>query len=450
MKTIKLLTTVLIFWTLSYAAQAANYGFDTSSPASIMTFIQQHHALVYLTAFFALGILLAFTPCVLPMVPILSGIIVGQKDISTTKAFKLSLSYVIGMALTYAIAGMLAAWLGSTVQTIMQQPAVLIGFSLIFVLMALSMFGVFELKMPSGIQARLNQIYQKETGSPYLTVALMGIISTLIVSPCVTAPLIGVLSYIGQQGKVVMGGLILFVMALGMGLPLLLVGAGYGHFLPKTGAWMIKVKQFFALMMLAMAIWILGRILPTSLTGLLWAAFLIFTGILMGLLQKQNQALMRLFQVLGLFAVMCAGALVHQNLTIIFKGQEVQKNASNVFKMVHSTKALEKQLTLAKDKGKAVFVEFFASWCSDCQNMDKKVFNQKDIQEEMKDFVNLRVDISKNTPEVKAIKKQYAIYGIPSLLFFDSQGKLLEKFKAAGFIKHNKMLRLFKRAKDNS
>ncbi|WP_209025825.1 protein-disulfide reductase DsbD [Legionella israelensis] len=441
MKNIKHLTMLFALCLVSQMVWSSP-GFESSNPAMIMQFIQGHSAIVYLAAFFGLGILLAFTPCVLPMVPILSGIIVGQQSLSTDKAFKLSLSYVLGMAITYAVAGMLAGLMGSTIQTIMQTPSVIIGFSLVFVLMALSMFGLFELRLPARLNTRLNALSQSGSRQNYISVALMGVISTLVVSPCVTAPLIGVLTYIGQQGEVMMGGLILFVMALGMGIPLLLVGSGYGSILPKTGAWMLKIKQLFGFMMLAIAIWMLSRVFPHGLTNLLWAALLIISSISMGSLKTQTGKPAKFFQIMGVFIMMAGGVIAYNTVTASFEVSA--EKPVTAFTLVHSEAELQEKLNMARKEHKKVFVEFFADWCSDCQAMDKTVFNQPEIQQAMNKLVNVRVDISEKTEEVNRIKKHYGIYGIPTLMFFDGQGNPLSQLQAAGFVSKNEMLRLLK------
>ncbi|KTD26932.1 protein-disulfide reductase DsbD [Legionella israelensis] len=441
MKNIKHLTMLFALCLVSQMVWSSP-GFESSNPAMIMQFIQGHSAIVYLAAFFGLGILLAFTPCVLPMVPILSGIIVGQQSLSPDKAFKLSLSYVLGMAITYAVAGMLTGLMGSTIQTIMQTPSVIIGFSLVFVLMALSMFGLFELRLPARLNTRLNALSQSGSRQNYISVALMGVISTLVVSPCVTAPLIGVLTYIGQQGEVMMGGLILFVMALGMGIPLLLVGSGYGSILPKTGAWMLKIKQLFGFMMLAIAIWMLSRVFPHGLTNLLWAALLIISSISMGSLKTQTGKPAKFFQIMGVCIMMAGGVIAYNTVTASFEVSA--EKPVTAFTLVHSEAELQEKLNMARKEHKKVFVEFFAGWCSDCQAMDKTVFNQPEIQQAMNKLVNVRVDISEKTEEVNRIKKHYGIYGIPTLMFFDGQGNPLSQLQAAGFVSKNEMLRLLK------
>ena len=351
---------------------------SSANPELIGQYMSSHGALWSLAAFFILGLLLAFTPCVLPMVPILSGIIVGGQDpMQSRRAWTLSLSYVMGMAMTYAIAGMFAGYLGSTVQTLMQQPWVIVSFALIFVFLALSMFGLFELRIPSRWQPQVNR-----GRGGLLAAGLMGVLSTLIVSPCVTAPLIAVLAFISQSGHMWEGGLILFVMALGMGLPLLLVGAGFGTLLPKSGIWMVRVKQLFGILMLLMAVWMVSRILPSQSTD------------------------------------------------------------SSAFQVVHSMAEIETELNTAKSKNQAVMIEFFAGWCSDCQAMDNKVFNQAEVLGAMQGALNLRVDISEKTPAVAAIRQAYGVLGIPTIRFYRADGQALTDLTSIGQIDKSQMLHL--------
>lgn len=356
---------------------AFEFSLTGSNPEVIGQYMGSHGTLWSLSAFFILGLLLAFTPCVLPMVPILSGIIVGQQQMQPRRAFILSFSYVMGMALTYAVAGMLAGYLGATVQTLMQQPWVIIAFALVFVGLAGNLFGLFELRLPSRWQPRMAQ---GQAG--VWAAALMGILSTLIVSPCVTAPLIAVLAFITQSGQMWQGGLILFVMALGMGLPLLLVGAGFGSLLPKSGAWMIRVKQGFGILMLLLAVWMVSRLLPA------------------------------------------------------------QDNPAIPFQVIHSMAELEARLESTKSKHQAVMVEFFAGWCSDCQAMDKKVFNQPEVLAAMQGIVNLRVDISEKSPAVAAIRQAYGVLGIPTLRFYQADGQPLTQLTSIGQIDKGQMMKL--------
>jgi thiol:disulfide interchange protein len=440
---------ILVLMLFASAVWSSTSGFESSNPDTIMHFIQGNNAFVYLSAFFGLGILLAFTPCVLPMVPILSGIIVGQKSLSTPKAFKLSLSYVIGMAVTYAGAGMLAGLMGSTIQTLMQRPVVIIFFSMIFIIMALSMFGLFELRLPAGLASRLNGLGHSSNKRNYISVALMGVLSTLVVSPCVTAPLIGVLSYIGQKGQVLMGGLILFVMALGMGIPLLIVGAGYGSILPKTGFWMIKIKHFFGLMMLGIAIWMFSRILDESLVKILWAALLIIGSISLGSLQTQKNKKGLVFQAIGVLAIVYGGIILY-GLSIPTSNLAPEIAIGNQFIKVSKLSEVKRQLELAKKNHKVAFVEFSANWCGDCRDMDTKVFNQPQITQAMSGLVNIKVDISDKSREVEEIKKAFVVYGTPTMIFFDTHGVQLTELDAAGFVPEQAMLDLLNKAHQSS
>ncbi|HAU1150422.1 TPA: protein-disulfide reductase DsbD [Legionella pneumophila] len=434
---------LLIFFT--QAAWSYTLGFESSNPDTVMHFITGNSAFVYLSAFFGLGVLLAFTPCVLPMVPILSGIIVGQNSISTGRAFKLSLSYVTGMAVTYAGAGMLAGYMGSTIQTLMQRPIVIALFSIVFVTMALSMFGFFELKLPANVGNRLNKNNRIGTQRSYLSVGMMGVLSTLIVSPCVTAPLIGVLSYIGQNGQIIMGGLILFVMALGMGVPLLIVGAGYGTLLPKAGSWMLKIKQLFGFIMLGIAIWMLSRILNQTIIHILWAGLLIIASISLGTLKSQNNWRGYLTQGLGLVALISGGIVLYNTAIPSIKVKQgfVENNA---FIKINTLSDLQHQLEQAKNAKKAVFLDFSADWCSDCQEMDANVFNQQEIQKAMSAWVSIKVDISNKNAEVDSIKKAFGIYGTPTMIFFNTSGEPMPQMTSVGLISLSKMLQLLEQA----
>ncbi len=419
-------------------------GFSSSNPETLMHFIQNNNPLVYLSAFFGLGLLLAFTPCVLPMVPILSGIIVGQRSLSSARAWRLSLAYVIGMAVTYAVAGMLAAYLGNTLQTLMQRPLIIGAFSGLFVVMALTMLGLFELRVPAFLNGRLTPVNQNNRS--FLSVALMGVMSTLIVSPCVTAPLIGVLTYIGQNGQVLKGGLILFIMALGMGMPLLLVGAGYGSFLPKTGPWMVKIKQFFGILMLGIAIWMLSRVVPEPIVNVLWALLLVLASFYLGLFQTKSSLGERAMQALGLLALIGSGAMLYESQSTFLKSPTIVEATQAPFIKVDTLQAIEEHLTRAKQENKPVFLEFYATWCSDCQGMETKVFNQPEVIKAMSGLVNIKVNISTDTPEARKIKKRFAIYGLPEMIFFDAKGKEQSQLTAAGYLDKSQLLALLHRA----
>lgn len=416
-------------------------GISSIHPADMASFIQTHHPLIYLAVFFGAGVLLAFTPCVLPMVPILSGIITGQRAQSGRRALQLSLGYVIGMAVTYAVAGMLAAYFGSTVQTLMQRPSVLILFSALLMIMALWLLGVFEWRMPSFLGKIAFSTTQKPRG--VIAVTFMGALSTLVVSPCVTAPLIGVLTYIAQSGQVLQGGLLLFVLALGMGLPLLLVGAGFGALLPRSGPWMIKIKQLFAIFIFAMALWLLGRVLPPFWSSLSWTALLVFSSFLLGIGRHEHHLLGRMLQGVAIIALMSAGALAYKTTLTMPKKDPVL--ASAPFEVAPTLADIQRKLAEAKAHHQAVFIEFFATWCSDCQAMDAHVFNQPDVASAMKNAVNLRVSVSDNNDSVALIKKTFGIYGIPTMLFYNADGVRIDNLTSVGLLSKKEMLTLLDR-----
>jgi thiol:disulfide interchange protein DsbD len=417
-----------------FAAPSLGEAITTSNPLLLSQFIASHSMLLYLGLFFVLGILLAFTPCVLPMVPILSGIIVKK---APEKSFKLSLSYVLGMALMYAVAGMAAGFLGASLQSALQNPIILTVFSLLFIILGLNLLGVFEFQLP-----QFNFIKNNKQQGSYFQTALMGALSTLIVSPCVTAPLIGVLSYIGQTQQVLLGGLILFVLALGMGVPLLLVGAGQGRFLPKTGPWMNAIKAAFGFMMFAMAIYLSSRFLPLIITSLLWSALIIGIGLYVTLKNKKQHKLIYIFSIL----ISALGVSnVFQSIAGI-RAPVVSKKSETLFKHANTVREINSMLKMAKANHQKVFLEFFASWCSDCTAMDSKVFSQKPVQHAMQDFLNIRVDITEDTEVQRDIKKKFHIFGTPTLQFYNKNGELQNKLTAAGYVNKKDFLALLKKS----
>ncbi len=428
MKKIYLFLTSLV---LLYAAPsfAQDTIFSTTNPEALSQFIASHSMLTYLGVFFLLGIGLAFTPCVLPMVPILSGIIVKERP---EKSLRLSVSYVMGMAITYALAGMGAALAGQSLQVLMQNSAIIAVFSLVFVVFALDLLGIITLKLPQGSMHKL------QAKGSYAKTFAMGVLSTLIVSPCVTAPLLGVLGFIAAKQEVLLGGLILFVLSLGMGLPLLLLGAGQGKLLPKTGKWMNNIKHLFGFMMLALAVSLINRILPTHFHMLSWAILLAFVSV--SLFYHHQTARLKAL-VLSVPLALGSGYLAVTSFAVA--RQPVVH--SSPFQMVSGLNQINQKLAQAKAKHQKVFLEFYASWCSDCTDMDSKVFSQHEVQDAMKHYQSIRVDISENNAMTQAIKKAFGVYGTPFMLFYDENGKQHKELTAAGFIPENKMLSLLKK-----
>jgi thiol:disulfide interchange protein DsbD len=409
------------------------------------------NTLLTLLGFLGFGLLLAFTPCVFPMIPILSGIIVGQKNMTGRKAFILSLAYVLAMALTYTVAGVLAGLFGENLQATFQNPWVLGAFSAIFVLLALSMFGFYELQMPSSIQSRLNNLSNQQEGGSLIGVAIMGALSALIVGPCVAAPLAGALIYIGQTGDAVLGGMALFALSIGMGIPLLLVGTSAGEWLPRAGMWMEAIKAVFGVMMLAVAIWMLERILPESVSLLLWAALFVMAAIFLGALTRlpENVSGWRKFwKGLGILLLLYGSLLMvgsatgsgglWQPLKGLSLGQGGTANAAGgavsdvQFNTVNTL--VDLQQAVKAGKGKPVMVDFYADWCVTCKEMEKYTFTDPAVRALLRNAILVKADVSKTTDETKALLKHFQIVGPPAILFFNKDSEELRPFRQVGFM----------------
>lgn len=394
--------------------------------------IIQSQLLLTLLSFFGAGLLLAFTPCVFPMVPILSAILAGEENVGSRRAFLLSLTFVLSMAFTYALAGMMAGYFGSTVQTWLQQPWVIGSFSMIFVLMALSMFGVFHLSMPLFLQNVFQSSSHQQKRGSYLGVAMMGFLSTLIASPCVTAPLVSVLTYISQTGDAFQGGLILFFLSLGMGVPLLIFGLGQGALLPKAGEWMNTIKQVFGLMMLGLAIWMLSRILPGTLILFLWSALFIIGAFTLGCFEFQAERRLTPFlQGVTLFIflygclLLIGAASGHERILLPLSREAESKVLApkDLFIQAYSLSDLKEKLATAKRNHKPVMIEFFAAWCGTCREFDAQVLSDSVVQERLNNFTLIRVDMTYKNESLDEMIKTYHVFGTPTVLFFDRQGQ---------------------------
>jgi thiol:disulfide interchange protein DsbD len=408
-----------------------------SEQAEIEGIFDDRSVLFIILSFLGLGLLLAFTPCVLPMIPILSGIIVGHgKHLGMRKTFLLSLAYVLGMAITYAIAGMLVAIVGSSIQTQLQRPWVIVMFSVIFVMLALSLFGLYELQMPNSWQRRITAWSNRQKGGSYFSVFIMGGISSLIVSPCVTPPLIGVLSFIANSGNVWLGGFALLSLGFGMGVPLLLVGLSAGHILPKAGAWMGAIEKIMGVTMLAFAVWILSRIIPGYVTLFLWAALLIMSAVFLGVFSPAMNDFKRLCRGLGLVLliygiILMMGAalgnsdILHplQNWKVSSPGpRKVVKENNTTFVVLKNMDELDAILAAAAAKRKIVLLDFYADWCEYCVRMDKEVFNQQTVKNILTDMMVLRADVTKNDDFSQALLKRYNVIAPPTIIFFNRDG----------------------------
>lgn len=393
-------------------------------------------------SFFGFGLLLAFTPCVLPLIPILSSIIVGQQQLTTAKAFKLSLVYVLSMAITYAAAGMLAALAGSHLQSALQKPGVLITFSLLFVLLALSLFGLYELRLPNVLQDRLVNLSNRQKGGHYVGVIIMGCLSTLIVSPCVSAPLVGALAYIGQTGDVFLGGIALLFMGLGMGLPLLIIGTSGGKLLPKAGPWMDNVKTFFGIMLLGVAIWLVHHILPGPVKLLLWGALLIITAINLNVFDTVTTGIEKLAKGLGIIAliygiVLIIGATVGNGnplQPIALQKQDIAHSTTEslTFIPIKTVDDLQREITAANAQGRSVMLDFYADWCVSCKQLERETFNDSKVQTALKNFTLLRADVTANDSSDQALEAKLGVIAPPTLIFFDTHGQELKNYRIVG------------------
>jgi len=387
-----------------------------------------------LLSFFGFGLLLSMTPCIFPMIPILSGIIVGHGNhITTRRAFLLSLSYVVASALTYTLFGILAALFGENLQTLFQQPWIVGLFSAVFVLLSLSMFGFYNLQLPSSIQTKLHNSSVRHQDGSLWGAAIMGALSSLIVGPCVAAPLAGALIFIGQTGDAVLGGSALFALGLGMGMPLLLLGASAGKLLPKAGDWMNVTKAVFGVVMLAVAVWMLSRVIPPTVTMLLWAMLLVLPSIYLSAIDplpehasgwrklwKGTGIMMLVYGVLLLIGLSMGNSNPLKPLHGFAVGGNAQAAEQGlVFQRIHSVAELEAKVKQASAEGKSVMLDFYADWCVSCKEMEAYTFTNAKVKQALGNFVLLQADVTANSDADKALLEKFQLIGPPAILFFD-------------------------------
>lgn len=402
-----------------------------------------------IAGFFAAGLLLSLTPCVLPMIPILSSIIVGSQSqqIKPSKlhAFGLSVAYVLGMALSYTLAGIAAGLSGDLLSQSLQNAWVLGASALIFVLLAFSMFGFYELKLPQNFEDKMLNTSNKLKGGHFFGVFVMGALSALIVSPCVAAPLAGALIYIGQTHNVFLGGVGLFALAIGMGVPLLLIGASAGSLLPKTGDWMNAVRNFFGVLMLGMAIWLISPVIPVNIQLGLWAVLLIVTAVYHSALDNlpthatsfaklwRGVAVILLIFGVALFIGALSGAksALHPLSNFTISSASQPKNPSQLnFTRVANIAELEQKLA---ETNQPVMLDFYADWCVACKELEQLTFSDPKIQQQLKNTMLLQVDVTANSEEDKALLKRFGLFGPPGIAFFNGHGKELTTLKTVGF-----------------
>jgi thiol:disulfide interchange protein DsbD len=426
-------------------------GPGASEESSILALLSGGSFWLVVLSFFGFGIALAFTPCVLPMIPILSGIVVGGKETATRgRALRLSLIYVLGMALTYAAAGVAAGLSGSMLAAALQNPWVLGSFALLFVALACSMFGLYDLQLPSGVQSWLAERSNHFRGGQSLGVFFMGVLSALIVGPCIAPPLAGALLFIAERGDVVLGGSALFAMALGMGVPLIGVGISAGTLMPKAGPWMQSVKNFFGVVLLGVAIWVVSPVIPTVVHMLAWGALLLVSAVYLHAidpLPAHASGYRKLWKGVGVIALLTGAALV---LGALAGGRDILQPLSALrvgtasvgttgaapvpavaFERVASTADLDARIAAAK--GSPVMLDFYADWCVACKEMERFTFSDEGVKTRMNQFVLLKADVTANNADDKALLKRFSLFGPPGIIFFDREGREVKGLRVIGF-----------------
>ncbi|HEY8219906.1 MAG TPA: protein-disulfide reductase DsbD [Methylobacter sp.] len=434
---------------------------ELSEQDQIVQSLHKDSFAVTLLSFFGFGLLLSLTPCIFPMIPILSGIIVGHGNrITTSRAFLLSLSYVVASALTYTVFGILAALFGSNLQTAFQQPWIIGLFSAIFVALSLSMFGFYHLELPKSLQVKLHNSSEIHRDGSLWGAAIMGALSSLIVGPCVAAPLAGALIFIGQTGDAVLGGSALFALGLGMGIPLLLLGASAGKLLPKAGNWLNSTKAVFGVIMLAVAVWMLSRILPGNVIMMLWAMLLIFPAIYLSAvdpLPENSSGWRKLWKGLGLM-MLAYGLLLLIGFSLgnsnplkplqgfgVSTAQAAEPGIS--FERVSSLAALEARIHQAAANHQPVMLDFYADWCISCKEMETYTFADPRVKQALKGYVLLQADVTKNSDDDKALLEKFSLIGPPAILFFGSDTQEKTANRVIGYQDVETFIKSLQRAK---
>lgn len=420
-----------------------------SEQDAIAQALHKDSALMTLASFFGFGLLLAFTPCIFPMIPILSGIIIGHGEhISTLRAFVLSLSYVLASAGMYTVFGVLAAMFGHNLQATFQQPWIIVLFSLVFVVLSLSMFGFYHLELPTSLRSKLHDSSEKHRDGSIVGAAIMGALSSLIVGPCVAAPLAGALIFISQTGDALLGGAALFFMGLGMGVPLLALGASARKLLPKAGAWLNATKAVFGVIMLAVAVWMLDRVLPAQVSMVLWAMLLIFPAIYLNALDPlpsncsgwgklwKGMGVMMLVYGLLLLAGLAMGNSNPLKPLQGFGANTVAGQRSETglkFTRIRSLAELDAHLAEAAAAHKPVMLDFYADWCISCKEMEAYTFTNPRVKQALANYVLLQADVTENNADDQALLGQFGLIGPPAILFFDTGRNEQSSLRVIGF-----------------
>ncbi|MBN3561102.1 protein-disulfide reductase DsbD [Amphritea spongicola] len=412
--------------------------------------------MLILGAFFVAGLALALTPCVFPMIPILSSIIIGQQQpVSTKRGFFLSLVYVLSVAVTYTVLGIVAGLFGENLQAAFQNAWIIGTFSFIFVLLSLSMFGFYDLQLPNSLQTKLNEMSNSQQGGSIIGVVIMGLLSALIVGPCMAAPLAGALIYIGQTGDPVLGGAALFSLSMGMGVPLLIVGASAGKLLPKAGMWMENVKAGFGVLMLLMAVWMLDRVIADGIAIFLYGVILLVSAVYMKALDSLAEAAskwQRFWKGTAVLILVYGGSLVIGSLAgsqslfqplkgLVAGGGTVAAEAKVEFVKVTDEQTLDQILNTARQNNQPVMLDFYADWCISCIELDNITFVDAGVQQSLKSFISVKIDVTANDADSKALYKRYSVIGPPALIFYDKQGGIQPNMTLIGMVQPDDFIR---------
>jgi len=407
---------------------------DTEKELTFTEQLASQGLITNLLIFFVVGVGLAFTPCVFPMFPILSSLIAGQQNLSTKKAFALSFVYIQGMAVTYAALGLVVAALGGQVQGYLQHPFVLVSFSLLFVLLAMSMFGWYEIKLPSSMMSKLTQVSNNQKGGNYVGVFLMGVLSGLIASPCTTAPLSAALLFVAQSGDYLVGGLTLYVLSLGMGLPLLLLGTSGGKLLPKAGGWMEQVKTLFGFVMLVVPLILLERLISADIILLMAGVLALATALYLHHWQSsQTQSKLKTALWFAATLLVMTGFTLTKNYFWPVQAMQVSSQ-SNEFKKVADLAELKEAVAQASNEGRMVMVDLYADWCVACKEFEHYTFPDAKVQSEFSHYQLIQVDLTNSDNKTIELMEEYTVFGLPSILFFNTQGKELTTQRVTGFL----------------
>lgn len=442
------------------SAPVTSNGFvDTLSSQDANAFsnwMGQHGLGMIVLLFFAGGLLLAFTPCVFPMIPILSGIIAGAGTPSAKKGFSLSFAYVLGVAVPYTVAGMLVASFGAglNLQVLLQHPAAIITSAVVFVLLSLAMFGLYEMQLPEFLRSRLHHLGDKQQGGSLTGAAIMGAISGLVVSPCVTPILAGSLIYVAGTGDLLTGALSLFFLAFGMGVPLIIMGTGGGHLLPRAGGWMEEIKRFFGITMLGIAIWLLDRIIADSLAMGLMGFLLAGYGVYLGAFEQVAEGASRLKRTIALMLALYGMLLVvgaagggsdplqplQREANASATVSAPQARDTGAWRKLVGSAALQQAMAEAQAAGKPMLVDFYADWCVACKVLEEETLNQPEVLAALSSHVLIKADITEINDDSQRIMEQYQILGLPALVFFDANGNEIPGKRILGEMGPDKFL----------